>query len=338
MDKVRFGIIGCGTVASYGHIPGICGIDDAELVAVADISQARLDEVRAKHGIEASYTDYRDLLARDDIEAVGIAVPIDMHYQVVMDAAKAGKHVLCEKPIAPTSEQGQEMVKAMADAGKLFAINFEKRNTEPFVTMKRLLDEGKIGQLKVARFVGNWMGGRWASADRYKMLITVGLGPIVDCGVHDFDLARWYTGSEFAEISAAGTYIEDWPNPDHVIATCRMANGVLVVIETGWAYTHNTPAHEANLRTDLIGTDGLLSYVDWQTSIEGHSTMREFSVYSKDECRREAVSSKAKAFDRMYSLLAQSIRKGELIDLPSGHDGERAVTAALEALRQAKGV
>lgn len=336
MDKVRFGIIGCGTVASYGHIPGICSIENAELVAVSDISQARLDDIKAKHGVADCYTNYHELLARDDIEAVGIAVPIDMHYQIVMDAAKAGKHVLCEKPIASTSEQGEEMVKALEDAGKLFAINFEKRNTEPYVTMKRLLDEGKIGQLKVARFVGNWMGGRWAGDDRYKMLVTVGMGPIVDCGVHDFDVARWYTGSEFASISAAGTYIEDWPNPDHVIATCKMANGVLVHIETGWAYTHNTPAHEANIRADLIGTDGLLSYVDWQTSIEGQSTRREFSVYSKDGCYREELTSHAKAFDLMYSLLERSIRKGELIDLPSGRDGVQALTAALEALRQAE--
>lgn len=337
MDRVRFGIVGCGTVASYGHIPGICSVDDAELVAVSDLSQARLDEIRAKHGVTAGYTDYHELLARDDIEAVGIAVPIDMHYQVVMDAARAGKHVLCEKPIASTTQQGEEMVQAMQDAGKLFAINFEKRNTEPYVTMKRLLDEGKIGQLKVARFVGNWMGGRWAGPDRYKMLITVGMGPIVDCGIHDFDLARWYTGSEFASVTAAGAYIEDWPNPDNVTATCKMANDVFVHIETGWAYTHNTSAKEANLRTDLIGTDGLLSYVDWQTSIEGHSTQREFSVYSKDGCYREAVKTQAKAFDLMYSLLAQSIRKGELIDLPSGRDGVQALTAALEALRQAKG-
>ena len=249
MDKVNFGIIGCGTVASYGHIPAICSLDNAELVAVSDLSQARLDDIKAKHGVADCYTNYHELLAREDIEAVGIAVPIDMHYQIVMDAAKAGKHVLCEKPIAATTEQGEEMVKAMEDAGKLLAVNFEKRNTEPFVTIKRLLDEGKIGQLKVARFVGNWMGGRWASADRYKMLITEGMGPIVDCGVHDFDLARWYTQSEFAQISAAGTHIEDWPNPDHVIVTCKMANGVLVHIETGWAYSHNTPSHEANLRT-----------------------------------------------------------------------------------------
>jgi len=336
MNAVRFGIIGCGTVASYGHIPAICEIDNAELAAASDISQARLDEVAARHQVTDLYTDYRELLARDDIEAVGIAVPVDLHYQVVMDAAKAGKHVLCEKPIASTVEQGEEMVRAMEDSGKLFAINFEKRNTEPYVSMKHLLDEGKIGELKVARFIGNWMGGRWAGADRHKMLMTAGMGPIVDCAVHDFDLARWYTGSEFAEISATGTNIENWPNPDHVIAACKMANGVLIVIEAGWAYTHNTPDHEGNLRTDLIGTEGVLSYADWNTTIEGHSRIREFSVYSREACYRKSLETEDKAFGMMYSLFSQSIRKGELIDLPSGRDGVQALAAALEALSKTK--
>lgn len=336
MDKVRFGIIGCGTVASYGHIPGVCNIEDAELVAISDLNEPHMAELKEKHGIESTYTNYRDLLARDDIEAVGIAVPLDMHHQIVMDAAKAGKHALCEKPISETVEMGDEMVKAMEDAGKLFAINFELRLSDPQPEMKQLLDSGVIGELKVIRCVGNWMGGRWAGDERYKMLITRGLGPIVDCGIHYFDLGRYYTGSEYAEIHAKGTYIEDWPNPDHVIATCKMENGVLILNENGWAYTHNTPEHEANLRYDLIGTDGLISYVDWQCSIEGCEHRRELSVYSKTQNFRRALTTPPKSFDRMYSLLAQSIRKGELTGLPSGKDGVAALKAALEALRQAK--
>jgi len=335
MDEIRFGMIGCGTVAGYGHLPGITNAEGAELVAVSDLNEARLAELKEKYGVE-TYANYHDLLARDDIHAVGIATPLDKHHQVLMDAASAGKHALCEKPIAQTVEDGEEMVSAMEKAGKLFAINFELRWSDPVPTMKRLLDEGAIGELKVMRFVGNWMGGRWAGEDRYRMLMTEGLGAIVDCGIHDFDKARWFSGSEFDEIYARGTNVEDWPNPDHVMATCRMKNGVLVHIETGWAYTHNTPAHEANLRLDLIGTDGLLSYVDWQTSIEGQSTIRELSVYTKDKCYREPVTGKAKAFDRMYSLMAQSIREGRLTGLPSGRDGVEALRAALEALRQAK--
>ncbi len=336
MDKVRFGMIGCGTVAGYGHLPALASLTDViELVAISDLNESRLAELKEKYNLEATYADYHELLARDDIEAIGMAVPLPNHYQVVIDAAAAGKHVFGEKPIAPTVEQGMEMVEAMDRAGKLFAINFEMRHSDPMPEMKRLLDSGAIGELKVVRFVGNWMGGRWAGEDRYRMLITEGLGPIVDCGIHYFDLARWFTGSEYAEISAKGTYVEDYPNPDHVIATCQMENGVLVLNENGWAYTHNTPAHGANLHYELIGTDGLISYQNLQCSIEGQDDRKELSVFTKGECYRQTITAPAKAFDKMYRLFAEGIRKGELIDLPSGYDGVQALRAALEALEQA---
>lgn len=337
MDRLRIGMIGCGTVACYGHLPALASLSDVvELVAISDLDEACLRELSQTYGLDAVYADYHDLLARDDIEAVGIAVPLSAHHPVVMDAAAAGKHVLAEKPIAPTVELGSEMVAAMEKAGKLFAINFELRHSGAIPEMKRLLDSGAIGELKVIRCVGNWMGGRWAGEDRYEMLITEGLGPIVDCGIHYFDLARWLSRSEYAEIHARGTYVEDWPNPDHVIATCRMENGVLVLNENGWAYTHNTPCHEANLRYDLIGTEGMLSQVDWQCSIEGCEDRKELSVYTKGECRRIPVEGKSKAFDTMYTLFAESVRAGELRGLPSGADGVAALAAALEALRQAR--
>jgi len=335
-EKVRFGLIGCGTVAGYGHIPALTTCPKIELVALSDLNLDRLAELSEKYGVSATYKDYHDLLARDDIDAVGVAVPLDQHHAVVIDAACAGKHVFCEKPIAPTVELAQEMVQAMEKAGKLFAINFEMRHSEPHPEMKTLLDEGTIGELKVFRGIGNWMGGRWAGVDRYKMLITVGLGPIVDCGIHYFDQCRWFTGSEFAEIQAMGTFIENYPNPDHVIATCRMENGVLAIIEQGWAYTHNTPCHEANLRIDLIGTEGLISYSNSQCSIEGEETRRELSLYSKSACWRKRLTSAQKAFGKMYSLFAQSIMEGRLLDLPSGYDGVQALKAALTALELAK--
>ncbi len=337
MNKVRFGLIGCGTVAGYGHIPALLSMPDAvELVAIADSNEERLAELKRKHGIESTCADHRELLARDDIDAVAVATPLDQHYPVVMDCASAGKHVFCEKPIAETVEEGNEMVEAMARAGKMFAINFESRHSDPHPEMKKLLNDGAIGDLKVLRFVGNWQGGRWAGDDRYRMLITVGLGPIVDCGIHYFDLSRWYTGSEFAEISAKGVHIEGYPNPDHVIATCTMANGAMVLIETGWAYTHTTPVHEAVTHIDLIGTDGAIGYTCWQTGIEGAETRNELNVYSRDRCCRQKITSAAKAFDRMYLLFAESVKQGSLSDLPSGEDGVRALKAALQALRQAR--
>ena len=254
---IKIGVIGCGTVAGYGHIPGILEVPEIELAAISDLNAERLSELQNLHNIPDTYTDYNDLLARSDIDAVAVATPVQYHYPVVMAAAKAGKHVFCEKPIAESPEKGMEMVQAMNDAGKLLAINFENRVSDPFPEMKKLLDAGEIGNLRVMRFVNNWMGGRWASEERYRSLIIEGKGPIVDCGVHYFDMARWFSESEFANTTAIGVHIEDYPNPDHVIATCEMDNGVISLIEGGWAYTHNTPQHHVLYQIELIGDRGI---------------------------------------------------------------------------------
>lgn len=334
--KLRIGVIGCGTVAGYGHIPGILDTPELELVAISDLNAERLQELQSKHGIESVYTDYNNLLSRDDIDAITVATPLPWHYPIVMAAAKAGKHVFCEKPIADTPEKGFEMVKAMSDAGKLLTINFENRVTEPFPEMKRLLDQGEIGNLKVMRFVYNWAGGRWAGDARYKMLMIDGKGPIVDCGVHHFDLARWFSGSEFAEIHATGTNVEDYPHPDHVISTNKMDNGIIALIEGGWAYTHNTAEHHTFYQVELIGDLGLMGYFYRSTGEPENSLTKELYVYSPNGYTRKDLTSSDKNFIRMYTLFAESIKAGKLTGLPSGNDGCKALEAAERALNEAE--
>ncbi len=334
--KLRIGVIGCGTVAGYGHIPGILDVPELELVALSDLNADRLNELKNLHGIESVYKDYNDLLARDDIDAVTVATPMPWHHPVVMAAAKAGKHVFCEKPIADTPKKGMVMVQAMKDVGKILAINFENRVTEPFPEMRRLLLEGEIGNLRVMRFVYNWAGGRWAGEDRYRSLMIGGKGPIVDCGVHHFDLARWFSGSEFTEIKATGTNIEDYPHPDHVITTCKMDNGAITLIEGGWAYTHNTAQHHTFYQVELIGDKGLMGYIYRSTGEAEDSLLKEMYVYSPNGCTRKALTGSDKNFIRMYTLFAESIKTGKLEGLPSGVDGCKALQAAEWALKEAE--
>jgi predicted dehydrogenase len=326
---MRLGVVGCGTVAGYGHIPALAKSSEVELVALSDLREARLQELGKKFGVKRLYADYHELLAQPDIDAVTVATPVGSHHEVVMAALRAGKHVFCEKPIASDVEQGKEMVTYAKQAGKLLAVNFEMRAYDLMSQTKALINAGEIGEVRYMRLLYNWAGPRWAGEDRHHMLMTEGKGPIFDCGVHFFDLARWFSGSDFKSISAAGLFVEGFENPDQVVATCEMENGALAVIDEGWVYAHTVTAPERRFvhRIDIVGTKGTI------TTDRSHGDLTTYVVQSAQGVKIEQ-SKEAKPFDRMYSLFARSIQAGYLIDLASGQDGVAAVEAAQTALQK----
>ena len=330
MDKIKFGVIGCGTVAGYGHIPAIASLKEAELFALADIDEERLKEVGAKYNVKHLFTEYRDLLKLQEIEAVTVATPLESHYPIVMEAAKYRKHVLCEKPISNDLREGQEMVEAMQKANRLLAINFELRLSDVAQEAKKELEKGSIGKPGIMRFIYLWSGPSWAGEERLDMLMEEGLGPIVDCGVHSFDLARWLGKSEFKEIQADGVYLQGYPNPDHVVASCKLENGIMVVIEQSWVYTHKSEEKRSDRRYDIIGDEGVITY------ITDHENINDFLVYTKNKTIKKEYK-ESKHFERLYGKFVESIKKGRLEeDIASGEDGLKATEAALLALQSAK--
>lgn len=328
---MRFGVIGCGTVSETGHMPALAASSETKLTALADIRQNHLQEVGKQYGIKHLYTDYRELLARPDIDAVTVATPLGSHYEVVMAALQAGKHVFCEKPLASNVYQGKAMVRAAEKAHRLLAVNFEMRAGHFCRAAKEIIESGEIGRVRYLRMVYNWAGPRWASDNRHSTLMTEGMGPVVDCGVHFFDLARWFSGSNFMNINAAGIHIENYPHPDHVTATCTMENGTLVVIDESWVFGHTAPVGDNYLlhRIDIEGENGTIT-----TERTSFQTPTIFSVQSPRGVRQESAPEK-KAFNQMYSLFVQSVKAGRLIDLASGADGIMALEAALAALHAA---
>ncbi|MBC7320307.1 Gfo/Idh/MocA family oxidoreductase, partial [bacterium] len=194
---MKVGLVGCGTVAGYGHLPAIKSIKELELVALADINEAKLKEYGKRFGVNWLFTDYREMLDSVELDLVTVSTSLNAHYGVVMESAKRGINVFCEKPLAETTEKGWQMVNAMKEAGKIFAVNFENR-AKPYIRrIKDILKSGELGRPMMMRFIYNWAGGRWAGKDRYERLMKEGMGPIVDCGVHYFDLVRWFSEDEF---------------------------------------------------------------------------------------------------------------------------------------------
>lgn len=315
MDKVRFGVIGCGTVAGYGHIPAVVNSEKAELVALADVNAKRLGEMGEKYGVD-TYTEYIDLLKRNDIDAVIVATPTFTHCKIVSDAAKMKKHILCEKPISLSLEEAEEMIKVTRENNVKFMIGFTKRSSKRYIKIKELVDSSEIGELRFIKQISNWGGPIWGGIERYLWMINRGGGPLIDAAIHDFDLLRWYSGSEALSVYATGYFSKrDIVYPDNVFVLLNMGNGVTGYIEHSWAY-----GKKSITEFHVVGTEGVVI-------MEGN----EAEIVKGDEIRKIVLGDDKDRFLVQVNNFVESIIEDREPPV-TGVDGKKALEIALAAL------
>ena len=328
---MKIGLVGCGSVADYGHLPAIGEVEEVELIALADLNERQLKEQASKYDVKHTFTDYRNLLEMKELEAVVVTTPANTHHRIVLDALDAGKHVLCEKPISDEPDKGWEMVKASKATGKILAVCFEYRLWGPFKDIKVWLDKNLIGPIHVLRLIYNWNGPN-GEGQRRKLHMTVEGGPIYDCGVHYFDLGRWYLNSEYKQINAIGVHVEGYENPDHVIVTVEFENGTIGLIEESYIYTTRSKDWHKFTQVDVIGTNGAICYL----STHGSPGVGELRVHSPEETIVTNYEAGEKPFAALHRAFAESVKRGEIVDIASGEDGVKAIEAAGKALNLAR--
>ncbi len=317
MDKLKIGVIGCGTVAGYGHIPAVTRSELTELVAVVDVNPEKARKTAGKYGVK-HYSSYKEFLECEDVDAVIIATPTFTHKEIAVAAFKAGKHVLCEKPIALSLEEADEMIKAAEVNNCVFMIGFTRRFSPKYRKIKELLDRGEIGELKYVKQIVNWSGPIWAGLERYSWMINIGGGPLIDEGVHEADVLRWYTGREASTVYAEALWFKpSIKYPDHVNVLVKMDNGVLGYIELSWAY----PKAENTLQ--LIGTDGMISGEDKIFLYRG----KEKTVFETDDDRNNFL----RELEHFVECIVKGIRPAA-----SGYEGRAALEITLAALKSIK--
>ena len=186
--KVRFGIIGAGMIAHF-HADAIKSVGDAQLVAVCGSHPERTRAFGEKYGI-ACYTDLDEFLANAPIDAVTVATPTGLHAAVAIPAARAGKHVLCEKPLDVTPEKSQAIIDACRQAGVILAPVFQYRFCNGAVQLKKALDAGRFGRLLLVSGRIKW----WRSQDYYDSGVWRGTwdldggGCLMNQSIHTIDL------------------------------------------------------------------------------------------------------------------------------------------------------
>lgn len=229
MKKLNFGVIGLGMGA--GHAAKIAQMETTRLVTVADINEARAREIGEKHGVAWS-TDYRQLLQRDDIDAIVVATPNGLHASVGIDGAKAGKHVFTEKPIDASLERADEFIDACRQAGVKLGVNFQNRFASANMKIKRYINSGHLGRLIIGEARIKWHrsqkyynSGSWRGTWDLE-----GGGSLINQGVHYVDLLQWFMGPVQSVLGQIAVLTHDIQTEDFSSALLKFKSGAVGTI------------------------------------------------------------------------------------------------------------
>lgn len=229
-NSTRIGVIGAGRIGQL-HMNNILKyIPNARIVALADIAFEHAQTVGEKLGISNVYPDPAPILANGEIDAVLICSSTDTHAALIKEAARAGKHIFCEKPIALNLAAIDQALDAVATAGVSLQIGFNRRFDPNFAEAKRLVDEGALGAVHIVRIT---------SRDPEPPpigYVAISGGMFLDMTIHDFDMARFIAGAEVEEVYAVGGVLVDSAigeagDIDTAVVTLRFSNGALGTID-----------------------------------------------------------------------------------------------------------
>jgi 1,5-anhydro-D-fructose reductase (1,5-anhydro-D-mannitol-forming) len=227
MSKNGWGLVGTGRIAEERILPGINAHAGNKLVAVVSRDPQRADAFAAKFGAQHAYTSYDDMLRNPDVTVVAIHTPNAQHAEQAIAAARAGKHVFCDKPMATRVADAERMVRECEKAGVKLGINFHNRFMPCFIETRRIIESGEIGDVHLVQLEaspGARSGGRLATWRVDPDL--AGLGTTYSIGVHAYDILRYLLASEIAMVSAffdAPRGIMEETN----LSLFRFANGAL---------------------------------------------------------------------------------------------------------------
>lgn len=206
MTKTKVAVIGCGTIANSAHIPGYCKNEKAEIKYFCDIISEKAEKCVEKYGCGIAVTDYRQVLADPEVEAVSVCTPNNVHPTITMDALRAGKHVLCEKPAARTYAEALEMQKVQHETGRVLNIGVVNRFNTAVNEMKKIIDAGELGEIyhvyvsfRAHRSIPG-LGGAFTTK------AIAGGGTLIDWGVHYLDIVMYCTGDPMPKTVSGTAY------------------------------------------------------------------------------------------------------------------------------------
>ena len=344
MKKVRWGVIGCGGIARSRTIPGMMRCENAELVSVMDLNMEVAQAVKEQFGADRAYDNAADLLKDDDIDAVYIATPVFTHSSLTKQAADAGKHILCEKPLGLDAADALSAVEYCKEKGVLLSVDLMMRYGTQLVNMKNAIAAGDIGMVVSgdSRFSCWVPSAGWPTNKK-----RAGGGSLMDMGIHLIDLMRYITGLEVTAVTAmnenvAFADVEGYDVEDSSTITMRMSNGAQFVV-----FTHfNIPDTAGKWTINFYGTKGRILGDKIIGQLDEGSLWELALVEGKDDFFAEPVEGnkigkeiKAEV-DNIYQMYTTNLTKfgnailngsTDYIDPMEGVKDQRVIDAAYES-------
>lgn len=321
---VRWGVIGTGGIADKKTIPAIKESKDSELIALMDINLERTKELAQKHGAKRYYNKIEDLLSDKEIDAVYIATPLYLHCEQTILAAKYGKHILCEKPMALTVEECKEMIKACKDNQVKLMIGFRMRFHVYHQKIKSLIEEGLLGKI----VMGRTEGYLWFEATRDSWRINKvlgGGGALIDLGEHSIDLLRYFIGDEVVEVVALSSNVNfDYPVEDTISVILKFEGGAHSIITSSFAIPYRENLLQIyGTKGSVLGSKTIGQFPDSELKGYINGQVKEYHIEHID------------TFNAEIQHFAECIRDNKE-PLVTGEDGLKATEIRLAAYESAK--
>ena len=298
MKRLKVGVIGAGGIAQFGHIPSYQAIPEVEVIAVSDPNGDKLRDVQKRYSIENGFSDYRELLKTDGLDAVSICTPNYLHAEMALAALRSGKHVLCEKPFAVNVREAEEVVTEAKRTGLLVMENLSLRSDLTHRIIMKYVRQKSLGRVYYAKCsylrrkghpgIGGWFTNKKES----------GGGCLIDLGIHVLDLGLCALGQPNPVSVTASTYDYlipratdgGWPPDttrlndrfdkkvdieDLATAFIRFDTGSTLLLEAGWAgYS------EVGVKVSLFGTEAGVELVKSVGGIDEHRPLK-FTIYEE---------------------------------------------------------
>ncbi|WOA60197.1 Gfo/Idh/MocA family protein [Bacillus mycoides] len=241
MNILKVGVIGCGSIAQYRHLPEYEANPYVQIVAVCDSNKKRAKEVANKYGVNM-YTDYNELINCEELDAVSVCTPNDLHASISIVALQSGIHVLCEKPMATSKKDAEMMIEAAEKNGKKLMIGHNQRFVNSHQKAKQLIENGEIGKIYSFRTAFGHSGPENWSVDGKESWFfkkdEAFLGAMGDLGVHKADLIRYILNEEITEVGAfVETSAKTFSNVDDcAVCMLKSESGIIGTLAASWSY------------------------------------------------------------------------------------------------------